>query len=105
MYSRVTLLEIDTMRIGVTEAVELFRTNVQPALSALPGYEGSTVLANPDGTGMIISYWATEDAVQSAVGFATGKLERYVTLFKSPPGREHYQVAFADFPHSDVLVG
>jgi heme-degrading monooxygenase HmoA len=104
MYSRVTLLEIDTMRIGVAEAVELFRTDVQPALSALPGYEGSTVLANPDGKGMIVSYWTTEEDAQNAVEFASGELERHVTLFKSPPGRGHYEVAFADFPHGDVRV-
>jgi hypothetical protein len=104
MYSRVTLLEIDTMRVDVSEAVELFRAAVQPGLAALPGYEGSTVLATPEGKGMILSYWATEADAQAAARFATGELERYVTLFKSPPGREQYEVAFADFPRVDALV-
>jgi hypothetical protein len=26
------------------------------------------------------------------------ELERYVTLFSAPPGREHYEVAYADLP-------
>lgn len=104
MYARVTLLEIDTMRVDVAEAVELFRAAVQPGLAALPGYEGSTVLATPEGKGMILTYWATEADVRSAASFATDALERYVTLFTSPPGREQYEVVLADFPRAGALV-
>ena len=40
MYSRVTLLEIDTLRMGMEEAVELFREQVVPGLREQDGYEG-----------------------------------------------------------------
>lgn len=103
MYSRVTLLEIDTMRVGVGEATELFTSEVLPELRTHHGFEGAVVLANPDGKGMIITVWDTEEAAAAAASFSTSVLERYVALFKSPPGREYYQVAYAEMP--GVTVG
>ena len=44
MFARVTLLEIDTMRMDVDDAVELFRERVLPDLRAEPGFEGIHVL-------------------------------------------------------------
>lgn len=104
MYSRVTLLEIDTMRIDVADAVALFRESVLPGLEAHSGYEGAAVLATPDGKGMILSFWETEADSQAAAAFAAAELERLVTLFRSPPGREQYEVVFADLPHVQVEV-
>jgi hypothetical protein len=103
MYSRVTLLEIDTMRVGVDEATELFTSEVLPELRTHRGFEGAVVLANPDGKGMIITVWDSEAAAAEAAGFSTSVLERYMALFKSPPGREYYQVAYAEMP--GVTVG
>lgn len=96
MYSRVTLLEIDTMRVDVTDAVALFREEVLPGVQEQEGYEGVIVLTTPEGKGMIISVWATEEAASAAAGFASETLERYMTMFKAPPGREHYEVAVYD---------
>jgi hypothetical protein len=96
MYSRVTLLEIDTMRVDMDDAAALFREQVVPGLQEQEGYEGAVALATPDGKGMIITFWETEDGAQDASRFASGELERFVTMFKSPPGREYYEVAFAD---------
>jgi hypothetical protein len=96
MYSRVTLLEIDTMRMGIDEAVELFRREVLPALREQEGYEGVFVFANPEGPGMIVSLWETKEAMDAAAGFATGALERFATIFRSPPGREHYRLRLVD---------
>ncbi len=104
MFSRVTLLEIDTMRAGVDDAVALFREQVLPQLAELPGYEGVLVLATPEGKGMLVSFWDSEEALEATAGFAGGELERYVTLFRSPPGREHYEVAFADLPEVPATV-
>ena len=102
MYSRVTLLEIDTLRTTVDEAVELFDEEVLPALREQEGYEGVVVLANPDGKAMLVSVWETEaDAIASA-SFASGTLERFVTLFRAAPGREQYEVRLAEMP--DVVV-
>jgi len=104
MYARVTLLEIDTLRIDVDDAVELFKDAVLPGLRRQEGLEGVAVLTTPEGKGMILTVWATEEGARDTAGFAAGELERYMTLFRSPPGREHYAVAFADLP-DDVLVG
>ena len=98
MYSRVTLLEVDTMRTSTAEALGLFTEDVLPALQEQDGYEGVLVLTTPEGKGMIVSFWESEGAAQAASAFATGAIERYMTLFRAPPGREHYQVAFADLP-------
>ncbi len=100
MYSRVTLLEIDSMRVDVEEAVDLFRREVLPALREQPGHLGVLVLSTPEGRGVIVSFWETEhDADASAAqGFYSEVLSRYMTLFRSPPGRERYEVVFAETP-------
>lgn len=100
MYSRVTQLEIDTMRIGLTDAAELFTAEVLPGLRGQSGYEGSFALITPEGKGLIATFWETEDGATDASGFASGELERHVTIFRSPPGREVYEVAVADIPES-----
>jgi hypothetical protein len=102
MYSRVTLLEIDTLRTTVDEAVELFEEEVLPALREQDGYEGVVVLANPDGKAMLVSVWETEDDAIASAAFASGALERFVTLFRAAPGREQYEVRLAEMP--DVIV-
>ena len=98
MYSRVMLLEIDTMRADVEEATALFKAAILPQLADEEGFEGALVLATPEGKGMIVTFWTTEEAAVRAAGFGTDVLERYVALFKAPPGREYYEVVFADLP-------
>lgn len=102
MYSRVTQLEIDTMRIGIDDAAALFREHVLPGLELEEDYEGVAVLATPEGKGMIVTFWSTEESARDASGFAAEALERYMTLFKAPPGREYYEVVVADMV--DVAV-
>ena len=51
---------------------------------------------------MIVSFWDSEEAVEETAGFASSALEEFVTLFRSPPGREHYKVAFAEMPRVTV---
>ena len=98
MYSRVTLLEIDTLRTTIPAAVELFEEQVLPRLREQEGYEGVVVLANEDGKAMLVSVWEDEDAAAASAGFATGALEEFVTLFRSAPGREGYDVVLAEMP-------
>ncbi|MEW6583558.1 MAG: hypothetical protein AB1416_12450 [Actinomycetota bacterium] len=98
MYSRVTQLEIDTLRIGVDEAAAVFRAEVLPRLREMAGYEGVLVLTTPEGRGIIVSLWETRDALEAGSGFAAEQVARFMTLFAAPPGREHYQVALADLP-------
>jgi hypothetical protein len=96
MYSRVTLLEIDTLRFDMDEAAALFEEQVMPGLREQDGYEGAIALATAEGKGMIVTFWETEEQAHDASGFAAGELERFVTLFRAPPGREVYRVAVAD---------
>ena len=98
MYSRVTLLEIDTVRVDIDDAAERFRTEVAPRLAEEEGYEGAVALVTPEGKGMIITFWETVEGAQDASGIASAELQRNVTMFTSPPGREYYEVAFADMP-------
>ncbi len=98
MYSRVTLLEIDTLRATIPAAVALFEEEVLPGLREQQGYEGVVVLANPDGKALLVSVWEDEEAATASAGFATQALEEFVTMFRSPPGREGYDVVFAEMP-------
>jgi hypothetical protein len=98
MYSRVTLLEIDTLRTTIPAAVELFEESVLPRLRELDGYEGVVVLANPDGKAMLVSIWEDEGAANASAAFASGALEEFATMFRSPPGREGYEVVLAETP-------
>jgi hypothetical protein len=103
VFSRVTLLEVDTMRVTLEEAVELFTTSVLPRLRELSGFEGVVVLTTPDGKGLLMSFWDSEASAEASAAFAAAELDRYVTLFRAPPGREQYEVALAELP--GVLVG
>lgn len=47
MYSRVTLLEIDTLRVSIEDATGLFRAEVIPRLREQEGFVGAVVLATP----------------------------------------------------------
>jgi hypothetical protein len=98
MYSRVTLLEIDTLRTTIPAAVERFEELVLPGLREQDGYEGVVVLANPDGKALLVSVWEDEDAANASAGFASHALDDFATMFRSPPGREGYDVVLAEMP-------
>ena len=100
MYVRTTQLEVDTIRISVGEAVEVFEQAVLSGLRDQPGFLGVYVLANDDGRAMLVSFWET--AAQAEAEAETGDgtwysdiLAEYVTLFRSPPGRGSYEVRLA----------
>jgi heme-degrading monooxygenase HmoA len=102
MIARVTLAEIDSVRMSVDDAVELFRESVLPALRDQDGYEGVYVLLSPEGKALVVTFWATEEAAQAGLedarGFYAQQVEKFVTIYRSPPGREHYGVVLADVP-------
>jgi hypothetical protein len=103
MFSRVVQLEIDTMRVGPDDAAELFVDEVLPGLREEDGYEGAIALITPEGKGLIATFWDTEDAARDASGFSSEQLERFMTIFRAPPGREVYEVAVADLPEGVVV--
>lgn len=99
MFARVTQLEIDVMRTTVADATARFDAEVLPALRRRHGFRGAVVLAGATGLGTIITLWENEaDAAPDEEYEST--LARYVTLFRSPPGRELYRVVLADLPHT-----
>ena len=100
MFARLTLLEIDTVRVDMDAAVQVFMDEVLPEVRQLPGYSGVLVLSTPHGSGALISLWESEEAADASAstGFYPETLERYVTMFRSPPGRERYEVEFAELP-------
>jgi heme-degrading monooxygenase HmoA len=96
----VTLLEIDTLRTTMPAALETFREQTLGRLRAQPGYRGVWVLATPEGKGILMSLWDTEAQadVEGDHHFYADELGRFATLFRSPPGREEYEVVLVDEP-------
>jgi hypothetical protein len=95
VYSRVTLLEIDTLRVDVEDVLERFEDEILPRVREMPGYEGVAVMVTPEGKGMV---WDSEEAVEASAGLAASAVEEFVTVYRAPPGREHYRVAYAEMP-------
>jgi hypothetical protein len=97
MYARMTLLEIDTVRSSMDEALARFRREVAPALRDQPGYRGVYVMSSPDGKGALLSLWETESqATGEADSFYASALQQFATIFRATPGRECYEVVFVD---------
>ena len=86
MYARVTLLEIDLVRVNIDEALATFEREVVPRLHDQPGFRGVLVFTNPEGKGLITSFWDSPEAADSAdSGFYGETLAQYATLFRSAP--------------------
>jgi hypothetical protein len=100
VYARTTQLEIDTVRISVDDALQVFEQQVMPVLREQPGYRGVYVFSTPEGRALLISFWDTSEQADATAdtGWYPAVLEEYVTLFRSPPGREHYEVRLAAPP-------
>ncbi len=101
MYARLTLLEIDTVRTSMDAALAQFEDEIAPRLEEQSGYRGVFVLTTPEGKGALLSLWDTE--AQAAIEaseqpFYAEALGRFATLFRSPPGRERYEVVYVDRP-------
>ena len=102
MIARVTLAEIDVVRMGVDDAVTVFRDSVIPALREQDGYEGVYVLLSDEGKVLALTFWETEEAADAGIAgsrsFYAEQIAKFVTLYRSPPGREMYNVVLADAP-------
>ena len=102
MVARATMAEIDTVRMSIDEAVELFRESVGPALHEQPGFEGVYLLLSPEGQALVLTFWESEEAAQAGIAgsrsFYSEQVEKFVTLYKAPPGRELYDVLLAEEP-------
>ena len=102
MIARVTLAEIDPVRMSVDRATRLFEDSVVPALREQDGYQGAYVLLSEEGKVLALTFWETEEAASAGLrgsrSFYAEQIEKFVTLYRSPPGREMYDVVVADVP-------
>ena len=100
VYARVTTVELDPVRMDIDDAVAMYEREVVPALRELDGYCGAYVFTNPDGKALLVAFWETEEQAETnaGAGFYPETLARYATIFRAPPGRDRYRVAFADTP-------
>ena len=100
MFARITLFEIDTLRISLDSALERFREQVVPEVRKREGYKGLYVLRTPQGKGLIMSLWASQEAAQAGVetGYYAEQVSKFMSMFRAPPGRDHYEVVLAEPP-------
>lgn len=100
MVARATLAEVDVVRHSLSDTVEVFRSSVIPALRKQDGYEGSYVLTTPEGKALVLTFWASEEAADAGIasGHYAEQVAKFVTVYRTSPGRELYDVAVADAP-------
>ena len=98
MFARVTLFEIDTLRISPDDALEKFKELVVPEIRKQDGYEGMYVMRTPEGKGLILTLWKDEAATVAGVtsGYYAEQIAKFVSVFRAPSGREHYEVVLAE---------
>ena len=100
MFARITLFEIDTLRISLDEALDQFKELIVPEARKQEGYEGMYVMRTPEGKGLILSLWSSEEAATAGVtsGYYDEQVAKFVIVFRAPPGREGYEVVFTEVP-------
>jgi heme-degrading monooxygenase HmoA len=100
MVARVTLAEIDAVRMSVARTVEFFEESVMPDLRNEPGYEGCYVLTTPKGKALVMTFWTNDEAADRSMasGLYSTQVDKFVTMLRTPPGRETYEVSVADAP-------
>ena len=57
MVARVTIAELDPVRMSIQEATDEFENSVVPALREQEGYEGVYVLVSPQGQALAVTLW------------------------------------------------
>ena len=100
MFARVTAFDIDLVRISINEALQRFTDLILPAVRQQPGYEGCYILNTGEGKGLLISLWSTAEAAEAGVasGYYDEQVRQFLTFYRQPPGREHYEVIFTETP-------
>jgi heme-degrading monooxygenase HmoA len=102
MVARVTIAEIDPVRMSIDGAVEMFRASVTPELREQDGFEGVYVLLSPEGKALVLTFWESDEVAEAGLegsrSFYAEQVEKFVTIYRSPPGREGYDVVLAEAP-------
>jgi heme-degrading monooxygenase HmoA len=107
MVARATIAEIDFLRMSLEESVDVFRDSVVAALQEQDGYEGCLVLVSPQGQALALTFWRDEEAADAGLAggrsFYAEQVDKFVTIYRSPPGRETYDVVLADLPTTALI--
>jgi len=101
MYARVLFAQFRPEQTD--EIIQLYRQAVVPEQSKQHGAKGTMVLIDrARGKGISMTFWETEEAAEEGLrgtrSFYAEQIEKFVTLYRSPPGREMYDVVVADAP-------
>jgi heme-degrading monooxygenase HmoA len=102
MVARVTSAEIDPVRMNIEQAIDVFRESVVAALHDQDGFEGVYVLLSPEGKVLAVTFWRDAEAAEAGLAggrsFYAEQIEKFVTIYRSPPGRDAYDVVIAEAP-------
>ena len=100
MFARVTLFEIDTLRISLDAALERFKELIVPEMRKQEGYEGAYLMRTPEGKGLLMTLWASEEVAAAGLesGYYDEQVTKFVSWFRAPSGRESYEMVFTEAP-------
>ena len=104
MFARTTMAELDAVRMSVDGAVQMFEESVIPALHEQEGYEGAYVFASSAGKALVLTFWSSEEAAEAGIasGFYNEQVAKFVTVYRSEPGREVYELMLAEAPELPI---
>jgi heme-degrading monooxygenase HmoA len=107
MVVRATEAEIDVVRTNPSDAIELFKASVIPALHEQEGYEGCYVLLSDEGKMLVLSFWESDEAARATrlSGFYQAQIEKFgdLVFYRAAPGREAYDVVVAEAPQEAAV--
>jgi heme-degrading monooxygenase HmoA len=107
MVARVTPAEIDVVRRTPKGGISVFEESVVPALEREEGYLGCYLLLSEEGKVLVITFWTSDETARASrlSGFYQEQIEKFTSelaIFRSPPGREAYDVVVAHAPEAAV---
>ena len=99
MVARVTLAEVDAVRMSIDAALELYRASVIPGAARAGRLRGLLRPHDARGQGAgadVLGATRRPPMPGSRAATTREQVEKFVTFFRSPPGRETYDVGVAD---------
>jgi len=93
MFARLTIVQTKVDKTD--EAVKVTEESVIPAAKSQKGFVGAHLLTEPNGKGVFITFWETEeDAIANEKsGYYQEQLAKFKDMFTAPPVHEGYNVS------------
>ena len=93
MFARLTIVQTKVDKTD--EAVKVTKESVIPAAKSQKGFVGAHLLTEPNGKGVFITFWETEeDAIANEKsGYYQEQLAKFKDMFTAPPVHEGYNVS------------